>query len=142
MDVSAPSSGIFKMIEVSPSATLTRLDISCGDHGLSQLMILLELGKLSRLAFLSIAHTNLTDSHVERIAAACPMLEQVELSALRITGVAVKEVCTRTAIKALKVWECRDISADAIEWARARGITVTAQMSGQQAMVGRKIRYG
>lgn len=133
-----PLSRSLKMMKGSPATTLTRLDLTGGDMTLATLMTLFELGKLSRLAFLGIRHMELTDENVQRIASGCSMLEQVEFSGLRITGVAVKELCVHTTIKTLKLLDCCDISADAIQWARAMGISVIVKQSRQTS--GRRVR--
>lgn len=119
-----PPSRLFDMVTKSVGAKLTRLELDSFEMELPHFMTLLDLGKLSRLTFLRIWIVGLTDKDVERIAAACPLLEKVELFGNGITGVAVKQLCIRTAIKRLQLTVATDISADAIAWARDRGVTV------------------
>ena len=137
-----PLSRVFSLIKDSPSATLTRLDLSGSDVALPHLRLLLASGNLSKLTFLGLRHMDLVDEHVQSIAVGCSMLEHVEFSGLRITGVAIKEICMRTKIKELRLSGCSHISADAIEWARARGITVVIQEPGQRQTSGRRVHYG
>ncbi len=119
-----PSSRLFNMITQSIGARLTRLDLGHGETEVSQIMTLLDLGKLSRLTFLRTWSDSMTDIELGCIAAACPLLEEVELSGLWITGVAIKQLCTRTALTRLQLSSCHQISADAIVWARDRGVAV------------------
>lgn len=134
---------LLQIIIKSSAATLTRIDLDDDGTILPQLLTLVELGSLSRLTFLRIADVPLTDYNVQGIADCCSMLEHVEFSALKVTGVAVKDLCTRTAIKKLKLTNCCDISVDAIEWARARGILVIVNntQDGRRTS-GRRVRYG
>lgn len=126
------------MLKDSPSATLMKLDVFCTSREHEQLMTLLEFGKLSKLVYLRMSDEELTDEEMETIAAHCPMLEEVDVCRLRITGVAIKALCTLTAIKTLKLLDCPRISADAIAWARRRGVTVLQQTRRS----GRRVRYG
>jgi hypothetical protein len=130
----------FEVIKAAPDATLTKLDVTGGDWVPEILMTLLKLSKLSRLAFLGLRDVAVTDRNVHRLAVECSMLERVEFSGLRITGIAVKDLCVHTAIKELTLMDCCHISADAIEWARGRGITVIVKQSEERT--GRRIRHG
>ncbi|KAF7512612.1 hypothetical protein GJ744_000873 [Endocarpon pusillum] len=135
-------SRVLGLVRDSPSATLTRLDLSGSDMAPRHLSSLLAAGKLSQLTFLGLRDIDLVDEHVQSIAVGCPMLEHVEFSGLRITGVAIKEICMRTQIKELRLSACPRISADAIAWARAREITVVIQEPGRTQTSGRRVRYG
>ncbi|ERF72142.1 hypothetical protein EPUS_02933 [Endocarpon pusillum Z07020] len=135
-------SRVFRLIKDSPTATLTRLDLSGSDMAPQHLRSLLAAGKLSQLTFLGLRHIDLLDEHVQSIAVGCPMLEHVEFSGLRITGVAIKELCMRTQIKELRLSACSCISADAIAWARAREITVVIQEPECRRTSARRVRYG
>jgi hypothetical protein len=130
----------FNLIKESPGATLTRLALRGDDRVPAMLENLLGLGKLSSLAFLGLGNVAVTDEQVRRIAAGCSMLEYVEFSGLKITGIAVKELCLHTKIIELVLLDCCDISADAIEWARARGVMVMVKHS--EPKTGRRIRHG
>lgn len=130
----------FEVIKAAPDATLTKLDLTGGERVPEILMTLLKLGKLSRLAFLGLRDVAVTDKNVHRLAAECPVLERMEFSGLRITGIAVKDLCVHTTIKELTLIDCCHISADAIEWARGRGITVIVKQSEERT--GRRIRHG
>lgn len=140
--VGRPLSLVLSLIKDSPSATLTRLDLSSIDMAPQHLRSLLASGKLSKLTFLGLRHMELFDEHVQSIAVGCSMLEHVEFSSLRITGVAIKELCMRTKIKELRLSGCSRISADAIAWARAREITVVIQEPEYGRTSGRRVRYG
>ncbi len=136
-------SSLMGLIKESPSAILTTLHLLVCDTELSDLMTLVECGKLSKLTDFGISQSEMSDDSVQRMAADCPVLERVQLDTPRITGVAVKELCTRTAIKTLILTDCLNVSADAIEWARARGVTVVIDRSGEQRrLAGRSVRYG
>ena len=134
---------LIDMIQGSHSAILTRLDLTNCGFELSDFMPLLETGLLSKLTFLGVSLPDLDDEHMKRIATGCPMLEHVELSGLRITGITVKELCSHTAIKTLILSNCLNISLDAIDWARTRGVKVVVnQMGNERSSSGRRVRYG
>jgi hypothetical protein len=128
------------LIRNSPGEILTRLSLRSHDKGPVTLRILLKVGKLSSLVFLGLKDVAVDDELVQQIAAACSKLERVEFSGLRVTGISVKELCMHTNIKELALVNCCDISADAIEWARARGVMVMVKHS--EAKTGRRIRHG
>lgn len=137
----SPLCRVLELMKQSP-ATLTRLDLTdCDlDYDLSQLRTLLETGQLSKLTILSLSRMSMNDDIVSRFAEECPLLEHVEFSRLRITGISLKALGTRTAIKTLKLIDCNDISADAIEWARGKSIIVNVRMWGHEAATGRRVR--
>lgn len=138
-----PSPRLINIIKESPFATLTRLDLTYCAMDISDFMTLLESGKLSKLTFLRTSHFELTDSHMQRIAAGCTLLEYVELRGSKITGVAVKLLCSVTAIKTLKLSNCLQVSADAIDWARAKGLQVIVnQMEEGAGLSGQRVHYG
>jgi len=130
----------FNLIKESPGAILTRLALRYDDRIPAMLEVLLGLGKLSSLVFLGLRDLAVTDKQLQRIAAGCSMLERVEFSGLRVTGIAVKELCIHTNIKEMILLDCCDISADAIEWARARGVMVMFKHS--EGKTGRQVRHG
>jgi hypothetical protein len=137
-----PSPRLLTMIKKSPSATLTGLDIAHCRFDLADFVAFLEGGKLSKLSFLRTAQLELDDSLMQCIAAGCPKLEHLELYGSTITGVSVKELFLRTAIKTLKLSACLDISSDAISWARAKGVKVVVnRMDGLGTSSGRRVRY-
>jgi hypothetical protein len=133
---------LVKMLERSANITLTKLDILNSSFQLSHMTTLLESGKLSKLKYLSASLVEMDDDYMGRIAAGCPLLEEVELWAMKVTGVGVKELCLRTALKTLKVADCLKISTDALEWARARGIKVSISHAREDRRpFGRRVRY-
>lgn len=139
----AHASRLITMVKRSDCATLTRLGLIDCHIELSEFMSLLDTGLLSKLTFLAISLPDLDDDQMARIATRCPMLEDVELKGLRITGVTVKELCSHTAIKKLNLLSCLAVSPDAIDWARGRGVKVTVNQMGKQASSsGQRVRYG
>lgn len=122
---------------------MTKLAISSRVMETATLMTYFESGNLSKLTFLGLYEWDMDDDHIQRISSECPMLEYVEFRGLRITGVAIKELCLRTEVKTLKLRFCPNISADAIDWARAKNVTVIIQrMSGAEKLLERRVRYG
>lgn len=110
---------------------------------IATLMTFFESGNLAKLIYLGLYEWEMDDDHIQRISSQCPMLEYAEFRGLRITGVAVKELCLRTAVKTLQLTSCYNISADAIDWARAKNVTVIMQgMSEDARLLGRRVRYG
>lgn len=131
------------LLKSSHSATLNKLILNDCSVDLFELMDLFESGPLSTLTFLATSNPGLNDDHMQRIATECTLLEHVELCGMKITGCAVKELCTRTAIKTLQLSSCPDISPDAITWARDQGVRVIVYHTDEsRRSSGRAVRYG
>lgn len=79
---------------------------------------------------LSLACLLLTDRRALQIVGLFPNLRKLDMSNTKITGVAVKEFVEK-GITSLKLNECDEISTDAIEWARGKGISVEYKFPSQ-----------
>lgn len=94
---------------------------------------------------LSLACLHLTDRRALQVVGLFPNLRKLDLSNTKITGVAVKEFVGK-GITSLKLNECDDISTDAIEWARGKGISVEykfpSQAAGAQGFAARAAASG
>lgn len=132
---------VFTVLPASLGPILTKLAINSDVMETTALMTSFEAGGLSNLTYLGLYGLNMNNEHIQRITSKCPMLEYVEFRGLMITGVAVKELCLNTAVKTLRLSCCDKVSADAIEWARAKGVSVIVNVSGAHAC-GRRVRYG
>lgn len=75
---------------------------------------------------LSIRGCEETEAGILKLLRRCPALRYLDAAFTRITGVAVKELMTREAgpLKWLGVNGCRELSPDAVEWARSLGTVV------------------
>lgn len=79
---------------------------------------------------LSIANTILTDISATAVVGLYPNLKRLDISNTRISGVSVKAF-VKMGIKWLKINGCESISADAVQWARSKGIEVHHNLVGQ-----------
>jgi hypothetical protein len=109
----------------SESSTLTSLKLLHSPFALSDLTPFINSGRLSLLTDLHLCEWFINDDFISNILVAeCPLLENVEIHKARISGISVKALCTRTRVKSLKLSFCQNVSADAVAWARTRGVVV------------------
>lgn len=73
---------------------------------------------------LSLALLLLNDKHAMKIVDLYPKVRRLDMSGTNITGVAVKEFINK-GITFLKLDECAQVSPDAVEWARSKGVEVS-----------------
>jgi hypothetical protein len=126
---------LIQTITRPPTTTLTRLHLLDCETERYDLTALLESGTLSELTDFCISESDVDDVIMLQIASKCPRLEHVDLRGCYITGVAVKELCSLTTMKTLKMSDCYKVSADAIEWARAKGVTVTLPRQDERMLL-------
>lgn len=72
---------------------------------------------------LSLAYLNLPEDCVMQIVSRCPNLRTLDVSATKVTGVAVKSF-VKQGITSLTLDECIDVGSDAVDWARGEGVEV------------------
>ncbi|TVY75748.1 F-box/TPR repeat protein pof3 [Lachnellula suecica] len=72
---------------------------------------------------LSLASLQLPEQRILQVVNLYPNVRKVDLSGNKVTGVAVKDFVQR-GVKYLKLNECSEVSTDAVEWARGRGVEV------------------
>lgn len=85
--------------------------------------------------------SGIDDRVVETIVSAkLEKLDHVGLLGAGVTGVGVKQLVSSLNLKTLDLSQCRSVSPDAVEWARAKGVIVKYWISDDTAG-GRKLRY-
>ena len=109
-------------------STLQKLDLRDVSVDLLEMIasILLD-GHLSELTELSLTNGDVTDKLAVLIAKHCPKLEKFEASYNpKLTGVGVKALVLKeqTRLRSLGLVHCSGVSADAVKWARDRGVEV------------------
>lgn len=72
---------------------------------------------------LSLAALDIPERRILDIIKLYPNLRRLDVSATKVTGVAVKQF-VNIGIKWLKLDECSDVSPDAVEYARGKGVEV------------------
>ena len=82
------------------------------------------------------------DRVVEAIVSAkLKTLRTVDFSGTDVTGVGVKQVVSSLNPDTLILNECRNLSSDAVDWARSKGLSVKYRMTSNASAGGRKVRY-
>jgi hypothetical protein len=82
----------------------------------------------------------LDDKRVMELVTQLPRLVFLDISGSRITGAGVKDIILkRDTIRHLVLRDCMEISRDAVDWARAKGVKVENQMTSTDAKGGRKV---
>ena len=72
---------------------------------------------------LSLANLQMSEHLLLRTVGNFPNLEELDVSETKITGVAIKRFLL-SGIKMLKANECSELSSDAVEYARSKGMQV------------------
>ncbi|KAH8687214.1 hypothetical protein BGZ60DRAFT_521877 [Tricladium varicosporioides] len=83
---------------------------------------------------LSLRNLLMWEKRLLEVVSLYPNLTRLDVSGTKITGVAVKEFVKR-GIKWLKLTDCREISTDAVEWARGQGVEVEYLFPSQTTSV-------
>lgn len=107
------------------------------------LLEILSEPRLAKLERLHLPGAFLKDTDVAGLTAALPQLATIDLSGNDITGVTLKDLILGSKHRILKlimVNDCREMSCDAVEWARAQGVRVEFKMI-ELGNGGRKIRF-
>lgn len=82
------------------------------------------------------------DDSVAAVIAASKLkkLRYLDLTQAELTGVGVKVLVKSLSLETLVLNDCAKVSPDAVEWARAKGVTVRYRMSGEPSGA-RKLRF-
>lgn len=108
---------------------------------------LTEKGILARcpgIEELGLTHCALDDKKGETLPILLHCLRRVDLSYTKVTGVTVRALVQKLPkgqLEWLNVSYCDMLSPDAVEWARAQGVSVKYSMGERGGGKGRKIRY-
>ena len=123
---------------------LETLDMSSFAFDDEQLCILFEVGLLDNLSTLIASRVTKANDHVaELIAQRLQRLTVLDLSHTGVTGVGVKALVLKQGVKLqqLNLNHCREVSIDAVEFARSQGIHVDFFFP-DNLKYGKRIRYG
>lgn len=92
----------------------------------SDLVELITTGFLTEIVELDMAGLPVDDKIAELMAHELCSLRSLHIADTRITGVALKSLVLKNGCKLerLNIKNCKLVSVDAVEWARARGVTV------------------
>ena len=101
-------------------------------------------GKLMKLRHLRISYQCLTDASAPMFCIYTPCLEELDLSDSSITGVMIKGLLTApgSRLRRMSLINCQSVSADAIDWARKRGVVVSVRSGEEQHVSGSGRRLG
>jgi F-box/TPR repeat protein Pof3 len=131
--------------EPEPAAPLTSLSLAglFADTCPSLAQLLLSSPRIltPSLSHLHVATLPVTDDEIEALVARAPGLISVDVSRTNITGAGVKMLVDGCpGLKSVKADGCVRISGrDVVEWARRRGVWVSARM--EEGRGGKKLRY-
>ncbi|KAG0652565.1 hypothetical protein D0Z07_0160 [Hyphodiscus hymeniophilus] len=84
---------------------------------------------------LSIASMILREKRLMEIVALYPNLQRLDVSGTKITGVAVKQL-VQMGIRWLKLDECSEVSPDAVDYARGKGVDVQFNFPSRSGRLG------
>lgn len=142
----APNNGTFSfareshMVPPSSLRALSILESACISTDLAQLLQHPRLKALEALSFPRCV--GLDDEGADIIASAkLVKLRTVDLTAADVTGIGVKALVQGLSLETLVLNDCRNVSPDAVEWARSKGVTVKYRMNSGNTKGGRKVRY-
>ena len=92
---------------------------------------LLEKGAMQHVTRLCLSFYELDDDYAGKLVSYCPALESLELSGAKITGVFIKRLANsaESRVKSIVLVNCTNVSSDALDWARERGIEVRSRLS-------------
>lgn len=115
---------IFLVGESAIHGNLKRLHVGARMNTASDTPAEDEFPRSKTVEELSLAQLHLADKRTLDIVALYPNLRKLDVSSTQVTGVAIKEFVNR-GITTLKLDECNQISPDAVEWARGKGVQVS-----------------
>jgi F-box/TPR repeat protein Pof3 len=81
---------------------------------------------------LSLTKMQINDARVLQILELYPKLRKLDVSGTRVTGVAVRTFVDK-GMTSLNLDQCVDISSDAVEWARGKGVEVEYNFGSKDA---------
>lgn len=101
------------------------LSLTQSDPDYELIDVMRALPYFKALKELGISSCNFPDELAQKLPSLLPQLEWVDLSATKITGVAIKALVLGCSnLKHIGATRCENVDSDAIEWARSKGITV------------------
>jgi F-box/TPR repeat protein Pof3 len=134
-------SNLKKITEASIRAgNLKTLLIGSRDTDFENTLVTDEFPAAETLEELSLAEMILGDERMMQIVSLYPKLQKLDASATKITGVAVKHFVNR-GIRWLRLNECEEVSSDAVDWARGKGVEVEYLFPSRGGL-GRMARFG
>lgn len=140
---SITSADVGRDLEASPRSQLRKLstlESSYADR--TDIANLLSHPRMKGIETLSFARTvGIDDDVVAGLASSkLERLREVDLTGTDLSGVGVKCLVSMLNLSSLVLNDCRNVSPDAVEWARSKGVAVQHRMSNNLAG-GRKVRY-
>lgn len=115
-DLLEPNKGNLKELNVN----------GCPFLDATSMLLLGKAGYLKEVVSLDMGNCNMDDRGVESLMACVPRLRYLALERTKITGVGVKAAVLKPEdnLEHLFIHNCQDVSRDAVEFARARGVKV------------------
>lgn len=128
--------------QIQPSGLHTLVITQAVSIGINEAHRLLSHPRLKSLRKLCLQrHSGMNDAVAAVIAALeLKELRCLDLTQAELTGVGVKVLVNSLNLETLVLNDCAKVSPDAVEWARAKGVTVKYRMSGEPSG-GRKLRF-
>lgn len=117
---------LYALLE-SNKGNLKELNVNgCHEVDSASLSLLGKAGYLKEVVSLDAGNCNIDDRSVESLMAYVPRLRYLALERTKITGVGVKAAVLKPQdnLEHLFIHNCQDVSRDAVEFARARGVKV------------------
>ncbi len=118
---------------------LRRMALRRVDVKKCEMATMLDHARLRDITHFTLQGLGVTDDVALEVVKAHPHLQYLDLSQSKITGVGVKEAMKAKELRQLVLNDCSSLQRDAIDYARSRGISVTAVMKSENG--GRKVRY-
>jgi hypothetical protein len=99
-------------------------------------------GLLDNVKLLQLAHTvEVDDTVILDLVRSATQIEAIDLSLAQVTGAAIKTlVLSEKNLRKMTLVHCDKVSADAVEYARKRGITVNYSFPEAKRKYAKKIR--
>lgn len=142
LDPPADTNTLQDSVDLSEPTDLRKLSISSSDSSNSDLKRLVSSSRLKNLVSLCLMRClDLDDSSMELVASTkFEKLRHLDLTGAALTGVGVRDLVTSLNLDTLILNECSNVSPDAVEWARSKGVQVKYRISN--GFEGRKkVRY-
>lgn len=117
---------LYALLE-SNKGNLKELNVNgCHEVDSASLSLLGKAGYLKEVVSLDVGNCNIDDRSVESLMTYVPRLRYLALERTKITGVGVKAAVLKPQdnLEHLFIHNCQDVSRDAVEFARARGVKV------------------
>lgn len=139
-----PVSSVLEPEIVQPSLlrTLAITEAHCNDS--NDMELLISHPRLKALESLYFARSSgIDDDSAAMIALAkLDKLRSIDLAATDLTGIGVKVLVSSLNLDTMILSDCRNVSSDAVDWARSKGVAVKYRMSSNtHTASGRRVRY-